>query len=322
MKLTWRTDPDAEAILGFVGIDYEVKTIKVDDFDWIGSSNNCARLQNPLNDEKIEEYHRSMERGDVFPMVMAEDSKNGYIILGGNQRMAAVKRFCESVKSVDAYTVKPLSAANQDILIRSLNSRHGWGSEKEERIEHAQYLVRKHGVAVDDAARLMSVSSSVITDRIRAENTRSMLAKAGVNSVSMPLGALLAVSRVKNERAAVKLAKCVAEYGVPVDRLVDAVRSIESAKSVSDVTKTVNEFAKEAESSENNVNRNSKVIKSPRRDKIMRKLEDLSHFLERGNDGTGFSSMEELQCTRPDDADKIRTMIAKITIRLSTIGGR
>jgi predicted transcriptional regulator len=319
MKLKWRDDADAMAVLSFIGVTSVIREIALSEVDWAESSNNCARLAHPLNNEKIEEYHRSMECGDVFPRIVVESTKTGFVILGGNQRMAAVKRFDGVVATVDAYVTQPLTEANREVVIRSMNSRHGWGSEKEERLEHAQYLVRRHGFSAADVARLLAVSPTAITDRIRAEDVRASLARKGVDSSLMSQGSLNAIGRVKNERAAVTLAKAVVEHRVPVEKLVGVVKQVESAKSISEITKDVNAFVKEVASSVNAEQKSAGRMRSPRRDRFMRKLEDLSMFLERGNDGSGFSSMSELQCTRPDDSDKIGVLATKIILRLKTI---
>ena len=321
MNVVWRDDPDAVAVLSFIGATAVVKEIELNEIDWNESNNNCARLTHPFNNEKIEEYHRSMELGDIFPRVVVESSKTGFVILGGNQRMAAVKRFNGEVSSVSAYVTQPLTEAHREVVIRSLNSRHGWGSEKEERIEHAQFLVRRHGFAVADVARLLAVSACTITDRIRAEDMRASLARRGLDSSQMAQTALTAIARVKNERAATTLAKSVIEHKVTVDKLVDVVKKVENATSVAEITKCVNEFAKESAASIRSESKPEKKLRSPRRDLFMRKLEDLCAFLERGNDGSGFSSLSELQCTRPDDPEKVGVMVAKIVIRLKTIAG-
>jgi hypothetical protein len=46
----------------------------------------------------------------------------------------------------------------------------------------------------------------------------------------------------------------------------------------------------------------------------------MNEFLERGNAGTGFSSLDELQCTSMD-SDRVKMLSAKILIRLKTISG-
>ena len=129
-ELKTRVDVDAETVLGMVGVEYVVKEISLDEIDWKESSNNCARLWHPLNEERIEEYGRAMALGDVFPMPVVECASSGMVILGGNQRLNAARRL-EAGMLLMAYVVKPLIEVHREMLIRSLNSRHGWGSEKD-----------------------------------------------------------------------------------------------------------------------------------------------------------------------------------------------
>ena len=92
MKLQWRQDPDAEKVIrDFANIDFTIQEISFEDIDWNESSHNCARLGNPLNQEKIEEYASAFRSGDVFPMPVVEYSEGKFIILGGNQRCNALK---------------------------------------------------------------------------------------------------------------------------------------------------------------------------------------------------------------------------------------
>ena len=119
----WRRDPDAETILRDVAnVDFTIEQITLDEIDWAASANNCARLDKPLNEEKIDEYSSGFARNDVFPMIVCERSKNGkYTILGGNQRCAGLKRVDQHA-SVSAYIVNILVTAERELIISSTRS--------------------------------------------------------------------------------------------------------------------------------------------------------------------------------------------------------
>lgn len=318
-RILTRPDPDAETVLNFVNAEFVIKDVTLEEIDWVASSNNCARLYEPLKDEKIEDYHQSMVRGDVFPMTVLESSAKGLVILGGNQRMSAMKRMAGTgVIVVAAYVVRPLAEHTRDVVIRSLNSRHGWGSEKEERIVHAVYMVQKHGIAVSDAAKLMVVSESIILDRLRAEAVRVNLARKGVDASKLPTSSLVALARVKNEKALIALASTAVKQKATAPQIAATAKAVEAATSIGEVNKIVKQFDTELQSSVKAEVKSAGKIKRPRRDKFLRYMETLSHFLERENDGTGFSTLAELQCSG-DDLDKVRAMAAKIMIRLKVI---
>jgi len=318
MFLTTRSDPDAETVLGFIDAEFVEKKISAEEIDWVNSANNCARLWKPLNEEKIEEYQLSMIRGDVFPRTVVESMKSGYVILGGNQRWNAAKRISSDVSMV-SYVVRPLNLSQRETVIRSLNCRHGWGSEKSERMAHGVYLVMKHGATLDDCARLLNVSSDGLRINVKAEESRIFLARKGVDSGNIASGTLRQISSITDEKTAIAFAKVVIELASTEAQVTDAVKGIVAAPSQAERARLVKVFASEHESRKSQGV--AKKMRNPRREKFIKFLKLFSEFLERGNSGTGFSSMDELQCNETKDGDVVRAYANKILIRLKTIAG-
>lgn len=318
-KSEWRNDPDAEAVLQYVGVESELREVCLEEVDWVASANNCARLQDPLNQQKIDEYEAAMRRGDRFPRVVVEDSKKGYVILGGNQRCNAQKQI-DPKAVVGAYCVSPLTEGHREAIIRSLNSRHGWGMDRAERLDHGVHLVRKFGFSADDAAHLMQVSPNRINARIRAENTRAELAKSGINSNPMSLVQLEEIGKINDDYLRKQVAKEVEQHSPSGEDTRNAVRAILSQRDKASRVKLLREWKAELGSRQELKKKRGK-ISLPRRDKMLRHLTTFSDFLERGNDGTGFSSLDELSMSEVQDGDKVRALAAKIIIRLEVITG-
>lgn len=313
-SLQWRQDPDAESVIRYVGLEFEERTVSLDRIDWNESAHNCARMLNPLNDEKIEDYATCMKSGDVFPSVVLENTPAGYVILGGNQRLNAAKRI--NVTSAFAYIVSDLTTAQRECLIRSLNARHGWGTSKEERIEHALHLVMELGVSTADASRLMVVSESTLCKHVRVKQARASLAKVGVDTSCLSMSHIDALDRIPDEDMQADIARiAVAKKatGESVKSVADAVCSVKGRAAMASKIK---EWSKDLAPVANK----GKVMSAPRRDKFLRLLTTMNDFLERGNAGTGFSDLDELQCTSLD-SDRIKMLSAKILIRLKIISG-
>lgn len=318
VRVNWRDDPDAESVMGFVDVEWNVEVISLGQIDWDESANNCARMLNPLNDEKIEDYEVCMKRGDVFPRIVVEKTKRGYVILGGNQRCNAVKRI--GTMPIEAYVVTALTTAQQQALIRSLNARHGWGTDKQERIAHAVFLVRNHGISVADASRLMIVTATTINQHIRIEMTRASLARHGVDSNRLNLSQLNAIAKIDDEEIQAEFGRVVEKFGPTGEMTKSAAEAVANAPTRVKMATAIKDFTKSlATSIRQEANGQRHVMAKPRRAKFMRLLEDFSEFLERGNDGTGFSSLDELQCSVDVDGDKVRMLAKKITIRLKAI---
>lgn len=317
----WREDPDAITILQMVNAGFERQTICFIDIDNVASANNCARMGNPISDEKVEEYAASMRRGDVFPMIVVERSKKGFVVLGGNQRLSAAKLF--GISSCRAYVVNPLSDNHRQAVIRSLNARHGWGTEKTERIDHGVYLVRTCGFTAFDAARLMSVSDFAIQSRLRAEDLRVELSSEGITANKMSVKALLALDKISDEDAKKQVAKTAIAASVSADKINDVANAICSAKGKAKKSEIVKEWIKQVGylSAEKQSDGCVKPIRNPRRDKFLKMLDGLVDFLDKGNEGSGFSTLGEIGCTEARDGDAVRLMTAKLNARLKLITG-
>jgi hypothetical protein len=318
-ELNTRTDHEAETVLKFIETEYVTKQICLDEVDWDASANNCARLWNPLNEEKIDDYRMAMEDGDVFPMPVVEASATGLVILGGNQRLNAAMRINRQMKLM-AYVVRPLLTAQREVIIRSLNSKHGWGSEKEERLAHAVFVVRKHGISTADAAKLFVVSQSSINLRIKVDDTKASLARRSIDASRLSMTALSAIGSIQDEKHATAIAKVAVEHAATGDEVAAAVQSLNSVKSSAEKAKVVKEFTTSLNAA---VKRepSSGMCKKPRRKKFLAMLESFTVFLEHGNGGDGFTSMDELQCVRATDGEKIAVLCNKIIVRLNMIRG-
>lgn len=318
-KLNFRPDPDAEFVLKeIVGVTWETEEVRLDEIDWKESANNCARLSAPLVQHLIEDYHASFARGDVFPMVVMEISENGYIILGGNQRCNAAKMFDDITLVVGAYIVDPLTSADRELIIRSLNSRHGQGASKDERLEHAVFLVQGKGISTEVAAHAMCVGASTILHRIRANETRSALTRKGVDCSTFSLGHLDTLGRVANEARKTQLAKSVELYKPTAEQLSGVVAGVAKAKSEAAAQKLVVVASKEWADSLS-VKKTVSRSTSRRKVKFIDTLRRMSLFLETGNGGGAISTLDDAGCNPNNDGDTVRVLAAKITNRLNCI---
>jgi hypothetical protein len=319
VKLNWRHDPDAEFVLSqLVEIAWQEAEFLLSEIDWNESANNCARLKAPLLYDVIEEYHASQVRGDVFPMIVVEESENGYIILGGNQRCNAAKLFNDDQLMVMAYVVEPLTSSDRELIIRSLNSRHGQGATKEERIQHAVFLVQDKGVSTAKAARGMCVSENTILGRIRAIETKAELARKGVDTTGFPLTMLDVLSRVKDSSRKVQVAKAVEQHKPTVDDVTALVSGVVNARTDAAAQKVIAN-ASSAWNTSNTVKVTAKKGTNSRRSKFLTSLKQLALFLETANSGAPVATLDDVGCSVKLDLDAVRVLSAKITSRLMCI---
>lgn len=319
VDLRWKPDTDAEFVLrDIVGLDWAVADVSLSEIDWRESANNCARLSEPLLHEVIADYHASMTRGDVFPMVVVEQSESGYIILGGNQRTNAVKQFDDDSLCVKAYVVEPLTSSNRELIIRSLNSRHGAGATKQERIQHAVYLVQEKGVSIHTAARAMCVHETSIALYIKANETRAEIARKGVDCSKFTTSHLVALARVTNDARKMQIAKAAELTRPTADQLAAVASAVESSRSDAAAQKVIATHEATWHSS-NKVRKCVGPATNKRRRDFLLLLDKVVAFLETGNGGMPVSTMDDVGCSPKADGDAIRVQVAKIVSRLSCI---
>jgi len=64
----------------------------------------------------------------------------------------------------------------------------------------------------------------------------------------------------------------------------------------------------------------TKMFKRPRRTKLMSLCENLVQFLEHGNDGDAYTTLEELQFTGGPDLERIKKLIGRLSLRWKVLG--
>jgi len=185
-----------------------------------------------------------------------------------------------------------------DTFTRCANNIHGRGPDKEARVQQAVYCVRSLGMKTCDASKLFIVSTVTITDRIRADDTRRLLAKAGVNGTSaFAIKTCTRLARLDDEQALVQLGHVVASGNPSAERVGLVVDEVNKATTKAARTKAIRQFEQELKTDQDRVapERNV-VISKPRRDKLLGMVSRLATFLDKGNDGEGFQDLSQLQC--------------------------
>lgn len=314
VSINWRDDTDAEQVLNYIGITFNREVVRIDEIDWVASGANCARFTDPINEERVSDYGSGMAKGDTFPCPVIEKTPTGFLILGGNQRLNAAKRI--GVESFPAFVCEGLTTVEREAAVRSLNSRHGWGTPKIEAIAHAVHMVKTHGMSVSDAAYLMVVSDSTINLHMRADNMRVLLHKHGVDASSLGVAHLSSIDKCKDERYQVQIAKIAIDSNATAEDVKSIVDTINQQKTPAKMDVKFKEWVREIPEGINTNN----GIKKPRRKKFLSLLKNINDFLERGNDGTGFSNLDELQCSE-QDLQSVSLLAAKVVLRLKTITG-
>jgi hypothetical protein len=332
MKLTWCPDLAAESNLRRLGVVFDVGKVLFSKLDLKESLVNGARLGDPVVKELVSDYRQMMLNGDTFPMPVVHPGKAGWVILSGVQRTTAVEALIKSGDlpkdpQIECYKIEECDQLLREIIARSFNCFHGGRQNQNERVQHAVHCVRTLGMQVTEAAKLFGVSYQLIGLHVRAEKERDSLMRSGVDASRLPVSTLDVISKIPfDENAKQQVAILAAQHDVTGDRVKSVIDGLKKAKTQQARTAKVKAFEKElseearATTKPKSTNGQSKVPSRPRRDKVLGICERLVQFLEHGNDGDSFTTLDQLQFSGDVDTARLKTLVGRLTLRWNVLG--
>lgn len=172
------------------GIRYKiVKNVPISSIDEEESLQNHARSDAALDRVFVDDFAQKMKQNEVFPMPVILPSlwtKDRYIFAGGNHRYAAMK--IAGITHFDAYLVvvdPDLKNVIYDSFPRILNLGHGKAENPEIAMANAIAEVTKGQISARDAASRYKVSQDALSQRLKHEDVKVLLEKAGFNSARL-----------------------------------------------------------------------------------------------------------------------------------------
>ncbi len=333
LKLTWMDDLKAEHDLRELSVSFEVCVTPFSKIDLKESQYNGARIGDPIIRHLVEDYMTGMRNGDTFPRLVVYEGKSGFVILSGNQRAAAIKELIDSGElpktlKIELYIVGTSDELLLEIIARSGNVGHGGRSGYDERLSHAIYSVRALGMRVKDAGKIFMISDGTIRNNISGEKTRDELAGAGVDLKNAPNSAVEPLAKISDDGIKVKLGHLIAQHNPTGQRVKQTVSAVRKARSHSAKLQHIKDLEKElAEETHRKVTKQAngaprKVPRRPRRDRIIRDLNNLANYLDKGMDGDGFTKLADFQVSGVADEKAIRDLWSRVQFRMKMIVGR
>jgi hypothetical protein len=173
-------NPQAEALLDELGLQWHLDLIKLDDIDRERSLANQARFA-PLSDELLERYERSERAGAVFPaIIVGENGKAKYVVADGNHRSEVGRRIATR-ELIWSYVFQYGSDSEFQNVAYMANARlNGQQNSLEERVAHAAHFVAR-GVPIAEAAVLLGVTARQISIYRSAQRARQRFEELKIN---------------------------------------------------------------------------------------------------------------------------------------------
>lgn len=180
------TTPTEAWLDSYGATNRELRTIPLDRIDVPNSHRNQARLTGqPVNEEVATNYALALERGDQFPPIIVTPTRDGYLVIDGNHRVAAYT--LANKDEIEAYVLTNLTKPQQLLLTFDANTRHGLQTSVADRLQQALTLVA-NGVSVRNAATSLNVPETRVATLVNAQEAERQLATAGVDTGRLSTG--------------------------------------------------------------------------------------------------------------------------------------
>lgn len=176
--MRWIKDQKVEANLRALGIQFEAEKISLNDCDLSEGLRKQTRLLGKLNQDYVVQLAEAMLQPEAaFPMTILQKSPRQKLFpWSGNHRLSAFVLAYPNETIIEAYTVNVKDAMMMDILPRIVNAwESAIGFSKEEKLINARWLVEKHSMKMEDAAKLVCVPYSWLVKSKKAEDVRADL---------------------------------------------------------------------------------------------------------------------------------------------------
>lgn len=162
---------DLQEWLDEQAVPYEfVPSVPVAEIDIAKSLDNQARLADPLNEERVQQYAEAMENGSIFPPIICWRDGKQLVIIDGNHRLAAWMLNDWAAVPVWVVNTKDLDTITQ--LTFEANAHHPAPNSSEERMQHALHMVRLGVPQVEAAARMQVKNTELNSAWRKAEADR------------------------------------------------------------------------------------------------------------------------------------------------------
>lgn len=226
MTLKWGRDLKAESGMKRLNIEWTVETVRLADIDIELSMERQARIGKKINDDWVLDYAQSMSDGAEFPMCILQRLKGGrFFIWSGNHRTGSA-RFLNELE-YPAYIAKITDQRMMDILPRIVNTWEGHRESREAVLEHAKYVVERHGLEAEKVAKMFGLNVNHLWVVMRAGAIEERLEQVGVKKGIFSKTTVLKLGTITNNNALKATAKLLKDEnlaGTRAEQVIDDVK--------------------------------------------------------------------------------------------------
>lgn len=249
-------EPQTEAFLDRGQWTYEYEgNVSFDQIDIKYSSDNPARLNRKLDEDRVLQYAEHMQEGVDFPaIVLLAPSDLGvyaYDVATGMHRLSAADiAQGKAPKHIDAYVVTEADRYRRELLIRMLNILNGNPPTLVEQVMHIIFLHQNFKQSIVQLCKEWHVKENTVRTHLRAEQTRIRARQFGYDLdrvKHLSLTTLGDMNIVHSDKVFGEIIAFVVHHGVTNAQITEICKSAKTARDEQQALDIVRKFVKAEE---------------------------------------------------------------------------
>lgn len=232
--MKWVKHQVVEQNLRTLGIKFEVETnIQFNLVDLEEGKRKQVRLK--VNPDVQLRYAEKMLEDTAWNMCILQKERHGkrYWPWSGNQRLGAYDLVKDQLtNTIDAYVVEVHDPVMMDLLPRLVNTWEAVeGMSKDEAIANARFICEKHGITVQEAAKMFGLKPESVYKSARIEETKKKIETLAVSTNNFSDTTIEDLGRIENSNALKRAASILHKYNVKGNeskQLINEVRQGET----------------------------------------------------------------------------------------------
>lgn len=310
--IEWSDDTMAEQVLSEKKIPFETRQVKIKEIDFVRSRANRGRLEDKLDQDRVNDYGVAMLDGAKFPrLVMNQQADGSYFILSGVHRSHAAHE--AGLTSVEAYCIKTTDLLLLDMLPMLFNLTHGVNVSSESRFAQAKYLVDTYDIDRKTAARDLRVNYHAFCEYLRAVAVMSKLQEMGVDGAKLPRYIVIKLNTLTNDNVFREAGSLLARFRVDGPRSSALIDQLKEQGTETGAMAIIKEM-EEALLAEQRPSRPGTTTLSIR-NRLLRQVQGLLNMLMKAK------SRKAIQVTDSEDVEVFRGKLAAIHERAVALFG-
>jgi hypothetical protein len=246
-------DPKTEAFLNRGQWQWRYEPdVTFDQIDITYSTDNPARLNRKIDDDRVLQYAGEMQDGVQFPaIVLLSPSDRGIVafdVATGMHRLnAADLAQTKLPKKIDGYVITEADRYRRETLTRRLNTIEGRGADSTEQIMHIIYLHEHYKQSIASLCKEWHVKEHTVRTHLRAEQARKRARQFGFNldrsklSLNM-LGVLQ--TNLHSDRVFGDVVQFILHHGPPNSTIDDICKSVKDIRDEAQALSVVQTYVK------------------------------------------------------------------------------